>query len=111
MSGNVYHDFFDVRMNFRKRAVFSQQWILQGNEQAVIRRGWSNEQDTKCCKTICWELAMSIERVLRSRVELHSYSQENVCGFLSNSRSYKLSSFLHVLVSVEANCFRVQIDK
>lgn len=54
---------------------------------------------------------MSIERVLRSRVELHGYSQENVCGFLSNSRSYKLSSFLHVLVSIEANCFRVQIDK
>lgn len=54
---------------------------------------------------------MSVERVLRSGVGDRVTISKNVSSSLSNSRSYKLSSFLHILVSVEANCFRVQIDK
>ena len=54
---------------------------------------------------------MCIEWVLRSGADLHGYPQENVCSLLSNSRSHKLSSFLHLLISPMPVCFRVQIDK
>lgn len=61
-----------------------------------------------------WILGIGYERregvAFRGRGP-RDYLQKNVSSSLSNSRSYKLLSFLHILVSVETNCFRVQIDK
>lgn len=36
MSSNVYHDFFDVCMNFLRQANFSTTMVRKGNEQAVM---------------------------------------------------------------------------